>query len=82
MPRCDGFQSLLKAQVCGHERALSSAGHGEIMCVAIGFSVCRTSLVVQMVKRLPAMWETQVRSLGWEDPLEKEMASLENLMDG
>ena len=32
-----------------------------------------TSLVAQMVKRLPAMWETQFRSLGWEDPLEKEM---------
>ena len=29
----------------------------------------------QMVKRLPTMWETQVRSLGWEDPLEKEMAT-------
>ena len=28
-----------------------------------------------MVKCLPAMWETQVRSLGWEDPLEKEMAA-------
>ena len=27
-----------------------------------------------MVKRLPTMWETRVRSLGWEDPLEKEMA--------
>ena len=34
-----------------------------------------TSLVAQMVKRLPTMWETQVRSLGWEDPLEKEMAT-------
>ena len=28
-----------------------------------------------MVKRLPIMWETQVRSLGREDPLEKEMAT-------
>ena len=28
-----------------------------------------------MVKRLPAMWETQVQSLGGEDPLEKEMAT-------
>jgi len=28
-----------------------------------------------MVKCLPAMWETRVRSLGWEDPLEKEMAT-------
>ena len=34
-----------------------------------------TSLVAQMVKRLPAMWETQVRSLGGEDLLEKEMAT-------
>ena len=33
------------------------------------------SLVAQMVKRLPAMWETWVRSLGQEDPLEKEMAT-------
>ena len=28
-----------------------------------------------MVKRLPAMWEARVRSLGWEDLLEKEMAT-------
>ena len=28
-----------------------------------------------MVKHLPVMQETQVRSLGWEDPLEKEMAT-------
>jgi len=28
-----------------------------------------------MVKHLSAMWETWVQSLGWEDPLEKEMAS-------
>ena len=34
-----------------------------------------TSLVAQMVKRLPTMQETQVQSLGREDPLEKEMAT-------
>ena len=28
-----------------------------------------------MIKRLPPMWETWVQSLGWEDPLEKEMVS-------
>ena len=33
------------------------------------------SLVAQLVKNLPAVQETQVRSLGWEDPLEKEMAT-------
>ena len=35
----------------------------------------RASLVAQMVKRLPAVRETQVPSLGWEDTLEKEMAT-------
>ena len=35
----------------------------------------RASQVVQMVKNLPAMQETQVRSLGQEDPLEKGMAT-------
>ena len=35
----------------------------------------RTSLVAQMVKHLPTMWETWVQSLGQEDPLEKEMAT-------
>jgi len=29
------------------------------------------SLVAQLVKNMPGMWETWVRSLGWEDPLEK-----------
>ena len=33
------------------------------------------SLVAQKVKHLPTMQETWVRSLGWEDPLEKEMAT-------
>ena len=35
----------------------------------------RASLVAQMVKNRPAMQETQVPSLSWEDPLEKEMAT-------
>ena len=33
------------------------------------------SLVAQMVKHLSAVQETHVRSLGWEDPLEKEIAT-------
>ena len=33
------------------------------------------SLVAQIVKTLPAMQETRVRSLGWEDPLEEEIAT-------
>ena len=39
-----------------------------------------TSLVAQMVKHLPAMWETWVRSLGWEDPLEKEKATHSSIL--
>ena len=38
------------------------------------------SLVVQMVKNLPAMRETQVQSLGREDPLEKEMATHSSIL--
>ena len=46
------------------------------------------SLVAQTVKRLPAMQETWVQSLSWEDPLEKgngnplQYSCLENSMDG
>ena len=39
-----------------------------------------TSLVAQMVKRLSIMWETQIRSLGWEDPPEKEMATHSSIL--
>ena len=36
--------------------------------------------MAQMVKRLSAMQETWVRSLGWEDPLEKEMAAHSSIL--
>ena len=38
------------------------------------------SLVAQSVKNLPAMWETSVQSLDWEDPLEKEMATHSSIL--
>ena len=38
------------------------------------------SIVVQLVKNLPAMQETQVWFLGWEDPLEKEMATHSSIL--
>ena len=62
------------------------------LCLLIGFTQLANtiaySLVAQRLKCLPAMQETWVRSLGREDPLEKEMANplqyscLENPMDG
>ena len=39
-----------------------------------------TSLIVQLVKNLPAMQETQVQFLGWGDPLEKEMATHSSIL--
>ena len=38
------------------------------------------SLVAQMVTNMPAMQETQVQSLGWEDPLEKWMATHSSIL--
>ena len=38
------------------------------------------SLVAQTIKNLPAMWETWVRSLGREDPLEKGKATHSNIL--
>ena len=40
----------------------------------------KASLVAQMLKNLPAMQETQVRSLGWDDPLEKGMATYSSIL--
>ena len=43
-------------------------------------TMLRASLVPQRLKHLPAMRETWVRSLGWEDPLEKEMATHSSIL--
>ena len=40
----------------------------------------RASLVAQKVKNSPVMQETWVQSLGWEDPLEKEMATHSSIL--
>ena len=46
----------------------------------LSFTGLQTSLVAQLVKNLPAMWETWVRSLGWEDPLEKGKATHSSIL--
>ena len=57
------------------------------------FSICMASLIAQLVKNPPAMWETWIQFLDWEDPIEKERLptpvlwhgefhGLENPMDG
>ena len=44
------------------------------------FCHLRAALVAQLVKNLPAMWETWVRSLGWEDPLENRKATRSSIL--
>ena len=46
----------------------------------MGVKFAWASLVAQRLKHLPAMWETQVLSLGWEDPLEKEVAAHSSIL--
>ena len=53
-----------------------SAGEGIVSPLQCSW----VSLVAQLVKNLPAMWETWVQSLGWEDPLEKEMATHSSIL--
>ena len=47
---------------------------GNSITLGLGVQHLKTSLAAQTVKHLSTMWETRVWSLGWEDPLEKEMA--------
>ena len=52
-------------------------------CFILFLAMCflqRASLVAQLVKNPPAIWETWVRSLGWEDPLEKGMATHSSIL--
>ena len=46
----------------------------------MGFLVLWASLVAQLVKNLPAMWETWARFLGWEDILEKGEATHSSIL--
>ena len=57
-------------------------GSGRYPWEGIGYPLqyCCTSLVAQLIKNSPAMRETWVRSLGWEDPLEKETATHSSIL--
>ena len=69
------------------ESACNAGDHGSIPSSGIstggGIGYPRhswASLVAQLVKNLPTMWETWVRSLGWEDPLEKGKATRSSIL--
>ena len=58
------------------EESTCNTGDSSLIPEEIGYPLQYSwaSLVAQLVKNLPTMWETWVRSLGWEDPLEKGKA--------
>ena len=68
-----GFPDSLVGKECACNAADPSSipGSGRSTGEGIGYPLQYSwaSLVAQLVKNLPAMWETWVRNLGWEDPL-------------
>ena len=57
-------------------RSGRSAGEG----IGYPLQYSWASLVAQLVKNLPVMWETWVQSLGWEDPVEKGKATHSSIL--
>ena len=74
--------SVVKESVCNAGDPGSIPGSGRTPGEGIGYPLqySWTSLVVQLVKNPPAMRETWVQSLGWEDPLEKEKATHSSIL--
>ena len=81
--------SVGKESACNAGDPHSSPGSGRSAEEGIGYPLryCWASLVAQLIKNPPAMQETWVQSLGWEDPLEKgkgyplQYSGLENSMN-
>ena len=71
-----------KESTCNTGDPSSSPGLGSSPGEGIGYPLQYpwASLVAQMVKNLPAMQQTWVRSLGWEDPLEEGMATHSSIL--
>ena len=68
---------LVKESAFNAGKPVSTPGSGRSPGDGIGYSLQYSwaSLVAQLVKNLPAMWEIWIRSLSWEDPLEEGMAT-------
>ena len=74
--------SVGKESACNAGDPSSISGAGRSAGKGIGYPIWYSlaSLVTQLVKNPPAMWETWVRSLGWEDPLEKGKATHSSIL--
>ena len=71
-----------KESACNAEDPSLIPGSGRSAGEGIGYPLQYSwaSLVAQLVKNPPAMWDTWVRSLGWEDSLEKGKATHSNIL--
>ena len=72
-----GIESACNA---GDPGSIPGSGRSAAEGIAYPLQYSWASLVAQLVKNPPAMWETWVRSLGWEDPLEKGKATHSNIL--
>ena len=82
--RKEGFpgRSVGKESTCNVADPGSISGSGRFAGEGVDYPLQYSciSLVIQLVKNLPAMWETWVGSLGWEDPLEKGTATYSSIL--
>ena len=80
------FLNIVPDSLVGKESACSAGDPGSVPGLGgspgegIGYPLQYSSLVAQLVKNLPAMWETWFRFLGWEDPLEKGKATHSSIL--
>ena len=65
---------MVKTLPAGDTSSIPGSGRSPGEGIGYPLQYSWASLVVQLVKNLPEMWETWVRSLDWEDPLEKVKA--------
>ena len=81
-PRGFPDSSVGKESTCNAAHPSSILGSGRSPGEGIGYPLQYSwvSLVAQLVKNLPVMWETWVQSLEWEDPLEKGKATHSSIL--
>ena len=74
--------SVGKESTCnaGDPHLIPGSGRATREGIGYPFQYSWASLVAQLVNNLPAMWETWVRSLGWENPLKKGKATHSSIL--
>ena len=82
IPKCFPHSSVGKESACDARDPSSIPGFGRSPGEGTGYPLQYSwaSLVAQLGNNLPAMWETWVQFVGWEDPLEKEKATHSSIL--